>query len=211
MWKLEKQVRINLNVVRNTDNNNNNNSNIVIKSFSNSGDIGHGRLDSIRKNPQVTRAPPPPPPVRASLLPPIMSNNNAITTTQAATRTASNQNTESAWQQQQAASQHEINVQFTCHRLNEHEQLVSGYCGECDSCEIVSRLGELKQWFDRASHSTQKKLLVGLLSRIRSVKAYEYLNDVLQPLANYSKDFIYSRNKYLPSLDQDTLKVTNDR
>lgn len=109
----------------------------------------------------------------------------------------------------------DLGLNYTCHRIissgGDHNRVTNNYCGECNSCEILARISRLKQWFDRASHSTQKRLLVGLLARIRSPNAHDYLVDVLKPLSNYSKDFIYSRNKYLPSVDQDTSKVTNDR
>jgi hypothetical protein len=109
-----------------------------------------------------------------------------------------------------------LGLNYTCHRLGDgndrNKNIVrSNYCGECNSCEIVARLSNLKPWFDRASHISQKKLLLGLLARIQSPKAYVYLSDVLKPLFAYSKDFIYARNKYLPSLDEDAVKVTNNR
>lgn len=109
-----------------------------------------------------------------------------------------------------------LGLNYTCHRLgggdDRNKNIVrSNYCGECNSCKIVARLSNLKPWFDRASHISQKKLLLGLLARIQSPKAYVYLSDVLKPLLAYSKDFIYARNKYLPSLDEDAVKVTNNR
>lgn len=99
---------------------------------------------------------------------------------------------------------------YTCHKLNDVATGRTHYCGECNSCEITGKLTGLKQWFDRASHLTLKRLLFGLLDRVNNVKIYAHLNDLLRPLLN-SKDFIYSQNKFLPSCDEDHIKVTTNR
>lgn len=93
---------------------------------------------------------------------------------------------------------------------NEKLFLTNVYCGKCNSCQILSNLNNLKQWFERASHVTVKKFLFGLVYRIKNVKLLKYLNDLLSPLTE-CKDYIYARNKYLPSCDEDHLKATNDR
>jgi hypothetical protein len=55
-----------------------------------------------------------------------------------------------------------------------------------------------------------KKFLSGLVFRINNLKIYKYLNDLLKPLTE-SKDFVYARNKFVPSLKEDHLKATNNR
>jgi hypothetical protein len=108
-------------------------------------------------------------------------------------------------------------IEYKCQKLqinrSLHQQTASAsqlYCGECQSCEIVNKLNGLKQWFDRASHMSIKKLLFGLLERVKNMEVYLQLNNVLAPILK-SKDLIYSRNKYLPSCPEDYEKVTNNR
>lgn len=100
-------------------------------------------------------------------------------------------------------------LDYTCHRLNGNDKSID-FCGQCNSCQIVNQLNSLKQWFDRASHITIKKFLAGLCSRINNIKICKYLNDLLKPLTD-SKDFIYARNKFMPSCEEDHLKATNNR
>ena len=100
-------------------------------------------------------------------------------------------------------------LDYTCHRQTGDEKLYS-FCGHCNSCQIVTYLNNLKQWFDRAGHLTLKKFLIGLVVRINNIKIYKYLNDLLKPISE-SKDFVYARNKYLPSCDQDQMKPSNNR
>ncbi|RNA18151.1 CMT1A duplicated region transcript 1 [Brachionus plicatilis] len=97
-------------------------------------------------------------------------------------------------------------LDYTCHRFNGD----NNFCGKCNSCQIVNQLNNLKQWFDRASHVTIKAFLIGLIVRINNIKIYKYLNDLLKPLTE-SKDYIYARNKFLPSCDEDHMKATNNR
>ena len=100
-------------------------------------------------------------------------------------------------------------LNYTCHRLNKNGKSID-FCGQCNSCQIINYLNNLKQWFDRASHITIKKFLTGLVMRISNLKIYKYLSDLLKPLTE-SKDFVYARNKFIPSCDQDHLKATNNR
>lgn len=100
-------------------------------------------------------------------------------------------------------------LDYTCHRLSGENKSIN-FCGKCNSCQIVSQLNNLKQWFDRASQLTIKTFLNGLIVRINNIKIYKYLNDLLKPLTE-SKDFMYARNKFLPSCEEDQLKVTNNR
>jgi hypothetical protein len=109
------------------------------------------------------------------------------------------------------ASNFDINraLDYTCHRIYGSDKSFD-FCGKCNSCQILNYLNNLKQWFDRASHITIKKLLIGLVVRINNQKIYKHLSDLLRPLTQ-SKDFVYARNKFLPSCDQDHLKPTNNR
>lgn len=100
-------------------------------------------------------------------------------------------------------------LEYTCHRQIENNKTYD-FCGTCNSCQIINYLNNIKQWFDRASDITLKRFLVGLVVRINNVKIYKYLNDLLKPIAE-SKDFMYARNKLLPSCDQDQLKTANNR
>jgi hypothetical protein len=100
-------------------------------------------------------------------------------------------------------------LDYTCHRLVGNDKSID-FCGKCNSCQIINNLNNLKQWFDRASHILVKKFLSGLVMRINNLKIYKYLNDLLKPLTE-SKDFVYARNKFVPSCEQDHLKATNNR
>ena len=100
-------------------------------------------------------------------------------------------------------------LDYTCHRQIGDEKSIN-FCGQCNSCQIITTLNNLKQWFDRASHILLKKFLNGLINRINSIKIYKHLNDLLKPLTE-SKDFIYARNKLIPSCEEDHMKPTNNR
>ena len=100
-------------------------------------------------------------------------------------------------------------LDYTCHRLSDNQKSID-FCGKCNSCQIINNLNGLKQWFDRASYIMIKKFLSGLVFRINNLKIYKYLNDLLKPLTE-SKDFVYARNKIMPSLNEDHLKATNNR
>lgn len=100
-------------------------------------------------------------------------------------------------------------LEYTCHRQTENDRSYD-FCGTCSSCQIIKYMNDMKQWFHRASDITLKKFLVGLIVRINNVKIYKYLNDLLKPMAQ-SKDYTYSRNKYLPSCEEDHLKIANNR
>ena len=101
-------------------------------------------------------------------------------------------------------------LDYTCNNLAVLDSATNQYCGKCNSCQIISYLNNLKQWFDRASHITLKKFLLGLINRINNLRLLNYLNDLLSPLTE-CKDFVYARNKYLPSCDEDQSKPTNNR
>jgi len=97
-------------------------------------------------------------------------------------------------------------LDYTCNRNTSDVN----FCGQCNSCQIINYLNNLKHWFDRASHITLKKFLIGLVTRVNNLKIYKYLSDLLRPLTD-SKDFVYARNKFIPSCDEDHLKATNNR
>ena len=100
-------------------------------------------------------------------------------------------------------------LDYTCNNLA-LDSTANQYCGKCNSCQIITYLNNLKQWFDRASHITLKKFLLGLINRINNLRLLNYLNDLLSPLTE-CKDFVYARNKYLPSCEEDHSKPTNNR
>lgn len=102
-------------------------------------------------------------------------------------------------------------LDYTCHRSNGQNQSKSlDFCGHCNSCQIINHLNHMKQWFNRASHVVIKEFLINLVMRINNVNIYRHLDDLLRPIAQ-SKDYLYARNKYLPSNEQDQFKATNNR
>jgi F-box/WD-40 domain protein 10 len=102
-------------------------------------------------------------------------------------------------------------LDYTCHRSNGQNQSKSlDFCGDCNSCQILNRLNHMKQWFNRASHVVIKEFLINLIIHINNVNIYRHLDDLLRPIAQ-SKDYLYARNKYLPSNEQDQFKATNNR
>lgn len=109
---------------------------------------------------------------------------------------------------------------FTCHRLNSNSkrsadtnksgasnhQIQIDFCGSCNTCQIVERLNNLKQWFDRANLLAIRQFIIGLLYRIDNHSIYLRIEELLKPLSE-SKDFVYARNKFLPSCDEDQSKM----
>ena len=103
-------------------------------------------------------------------------------------------------------------LDYTCSRLNifNGNNNTLSYCGQCDRCQINLYIKECKQWFTRASHLTIKNFVLELIKTIRIKSIYSYLNNLLK-ISIDSKDFIYSRNKLIPSIQDDHLIVSNDR
>ena len=103
---------------------------------------------------------------------------------------------------------------YTCSRLeliNSSSDVTQYmFCGQCDRCQINSYLKECKQWFERASHLTIKNFILELIKTIKVKSIYNHLNNLLK-ISIDSKDFIYSRNKMIPSIQDDHMIVSNDR
>jgi hypothetical protein len=105
-------------------------------------------------------------------------------------------------------------LDYTCSRLGNinsfNEATQYTYCGQCDRCQINTNLKDCKQWFERASHLTIKNFILELIKCIKIKSIYTYLNNLLK-ISIDSKDFIYSRNKMIPSILDDQMIISNDR
>ncbi|XP_064624402.1 F-box and WD repeat domain containing protein 10B-like [Lineus longissimus] len=82
-------------------------------------------------------------------------------------------------------------------------------CGDCESCRLVKKLNQAKQWFPRLGTQSQRRFTLGLVRRFHSVDLLEYIWSILRPLTN--KDFTYSRSRTQPSVDGDQPTVSGDR
>ena len=82
-------------------------------------------------------------------------------------------------------------------------------CGQCDSCALVTKINQVKEWFFRIGDKTKKKFLLGLLYKCHSKDLLKSVVSLLQPLA--SKDFTYANSRTTPGLCDDFPTVSLDR
>lgn len=82
-------------------------------------------------------------------------------------------------------------------------------CGQCDTCLLIPKLKEVKEWFFRLGDYSRKKFMLGLFRRIHSVDLLRQLVSLLQPVV--TKDFVYARMRSQPSLDTDVMTLSADR
>lgn len=81
-------------------------------------------------------------------------------------------------------------------------------CGKCESCILVQKVREVKQWFFRFGDYSKKRFMLGLLHRIKSISLLKSLTAVLQFTS--TKDRTYARARTNPSLDTDIENVSSD-
>lgn len=103
-------------------------------------------------------------------------------------------------------------LDYTCVRLNagDGNRENIAHCGQCDTCQIKQKLSNCKQWLTRASHLTIKNFILNLIKSIKNINIYNYLNNLLK-ISIDAKDYIYSRNKLIPTMQDDHLLPTNNR
>ena len=82
-------------------------------------------------------------------------------------------------------------------------------CGECETCLLIRKLREFKEWFFRFGDHSKKRFMLGLLRRMRSIDLLKNFVSLLQP--TLSKDSTYSRSRSNPSLSTDSATVSSDR
>ncbi|KAM4663268.1 F-box and WD repeat domain containing protein 10B [Discoglossus pictus] len=82
-------------------------------------------------------------------------------------------------------------------------------CQTCETCTLATKVAITKEWFVRAGEASQRKFLFGIIRRLASVDLLIYTENVLQP--TQGKDFIYSRSRINPSLEQDLSTSSSDR
>ncbi|KAJ6660463.1 hypothetical protein lerEdw1_017887 [Lerista edwardsae] len=66
-------------------------------------------------------------------------------------------------------------------------------CHRCKSCILSWKIFSTREWFVRASHSSQRQFLVGIIKRFKNQDLLTYAWNLLQSVAN-GKDFTYSRS-----------------
>src|SRR5678816_4231429 len=77
----------------------------------------------------------------------------------------------------------------------------SGICGSCELCRLKDNFVRVREWFDRASDISQRRFLIGLIERLKSVDLVRSIVRMLHP-AN-SKDLVYVFSRSFPSLEMD--------
>ncbi|KAM4691176.1 F-box and WD repeat domain containing protein 10B [Rhinophrynus dorsalis] len=82
-------------------------------------------------------------------------------------------------------------------------------CQVCQTCVLSKKVAVTKEWFLRAGEMSQRKLLLGIIRRMRSLDVLEYAEQVLRPVQG--KDFTYTRSRTHPSLDEDLVTSSSDR
>lgn len=89
------------------------------------------------------------------------------------------------------------------------QQEGSTTCGICESCLIVLRYNDVKEWFFRAGDHTRKHFILGFLGRTHSPGILQNIVRLLQPMVG--KDFTYSRTRTNPGLAEDRSTASMDR
>lgn len=82
-------------------------------------------------------------------------------------------------------------------------------CNECESCQLITRIREIKQWFPRFGDHSRKRFMLGLIQRTHSAELLAQFVKLLQPML--CKDFTYSRSRTNPSLPTDSSTLSSDR
>ena len=85
-----------------------------------------------------------------------------------------------------------------------------GPCGDCESCVIDKKIKEVQSWLVLAGDQTRRRCLLGLVRRIYSTEALNYLSTLLHSVLN-GKDYTYARTRTNPSLDTDRWTTSGDR
>jgi hypothetical protein len=87
---------------------------------------------------------------------------------------------------------------------------LTGPCGFCESCLTDKKITDLKSWIEKAGNQSRKRLMLGLIRRVRSVEALTYLKGLLQSVLN-GKDYTYARIRTNPNLETDRWTTSGDR
>ncbi|XP_060063470.1 F-box and WD repeat domain containing protein 10B-like [Ylistrum balloti] len=82
-------------------------------------------------------------------------------------------------------------------------------CGQCESCQLNTKLKEAKEWLGKFGDHSKKRFMLGLMRRFQSVDLLQQMVTLLQPLLY--KDFTYARSRTTPSLKTDTASLSSDR
>ncbi|KAL2078689.1 hypothetical protein ACEWY4_026374 [Coilia grayii] len=82
-------------------------------------------------------------------------------------------------------------------------------CGNCQSCEVSSKLLTTTAWFLKAGDLTKRKFVVGVLARCKNSCILENIRDLLN--VTMGKDFTYARSRVKPGLPGDTSHNSSDR
>lgn len=82
-------------------------------------------------------------------------------------------------------------------------------CGNCESCLLIYKIKEAKEYIGRFGDHSKKRLMLGLLRRVKSIDLLNNLSLLLRPTLN--KDFTYARARTNPSLNTDVATVSSDR
>ena len=82
-------------------------------------------------------------------------------------------------------------------------------CGKCESCLLIHKLRDFREWFFRFGEHSKKRFMLGLLRRMKSIDLLKNFVTLLEP--SHSKDCTYSRARTNPSLDTDSATVSSDR
>lgn len=65
-------------------------------------------------------------------------------------------------------------------------------CYSCKSCIVSWKIFSTREWFMRASHTTQRQFLVGIIKRLKKRDLLKYVWNILQSVNG--KDFTYTRS-----------------
>lgn len=82
-------------------------------------------------------------------------------------------------------------------------------CSECETCKLIVKIRDIKQWFPRLGDHSKKRFMLGLMQRTHSAELLKQVVTLLQPVL--CKDFTYSRSRTNPSLPTDTPTLSSDR
>ncbi|XP_071953237.1 F-box and WD repeat domain containing protein 10B-like isoform X2 [Antedon mediterranea] len=104
--------------------------------------------------------------------------------------------------------QYELNIGKAPDLRCVHSQ-VATTCGNCDSCQLGSKLIQTKEWFLRAGETTRQKFLLGMVQRSHSADLLRYIVNLLKPLL--CKDYTYARSRTNPSIIGDFAEFSSER
>ncbi|XP_073415734.1 F-box and WD repeat domain containing protein 10B isoform X2 [Dendrobates tinctorius] len=95
----------------------------------------------------------------------------------------------------------ELKLQYAPDLRCENQSPRIPLCQVCETCILATKLSITKEVFIRAGNYAQRKFLIGVITRFKSLDLLVYMEKVLEPALG--KDFTYSRSRINPSLEQD--------